>query len=125
MIINSKAVSVTEAASILGKSAQEVLRLTQYVYLEQSKPEGGKTQVVLSSIEKYANRSGIALQEVPKPSLKRSESLSVQDTMTKLGLRSEDAVHLLIQEGKLKPGFERGAYVVDAQSLHDYVTGRC
>lgn len=86
MIINSKVVSVTEAATMLGKSEQEVLRLCQYGYLEQSKPEGGKTRINLSSLEKYASRSGIALQEAPKPSLKSSASLSFQDTMTKLGL---------------------------------------
>ncbi|MNP34666.1 hypothetical protein D3C76_1279640 [compost metagenome] len=110
MIINSKAVSLTEAATMLGKSEQEVLRLSQYGYLEQSKPEGGKTRIILSSLEKYVSRSGIALEEALKPSLKRSESLTVQNVMTKtkLGLNTEAAVHRLIQAGKLKVQMEKG-----------------
>ncbi|MNW52867.1 Helix-turn-helix domain protein [compost metagenome] len=123
MIINSKAVSLPVAATMLGKSEQEVLRLSQYGYLEQSKPEGGKTRINLSSLEKYASRSGIDLQEVPQPSLKSSESLSVQDTMTKLGLRSEAAVHRLIQAGKLKAQMEKGIYKVDAGSVRNYILG--
>ncbi|KZE67265.1 hypothetical protein AV545_23490 [Paenibacillus jamilae] len=125
MIINSKTVSLTEAATMLGKSEQEVLRLSQYGYLEQSKPESGKTRIIVNSLEKYARRSGIALQEAPTPSHNRLDSLSVQETMTKLGLQTESAVHRLIQAGRLKAGFEGGAYIVNAQSLHDYVTGRC
>ncbi|KZE73922.1 hypothetical protein AV545_13585 [Paenibacillus jamilae] len=123
MIINSKTVSLFEATVLLGKSEQEVLQLSQYGYLEQSKPESGKTRINLSSLERYANRSGIALQEVRKPSLKISESLSVQDTMTKLGLRSEAAVHRLIQAGKLKAQMEKGIYKVDAGSVRNYILG--
>lgn len=47
MIINSKAVSITEAATMLGMTEQEVLGLSQHGYLEQSKPEDGKTRVSL------------------------------------------------------------------------------
>lgn len=44
MIINSKAISLTEAAIKLGKSEQEVLRLSQYGYwskanLRTARPE--------------------------------------------------------------------------------------
>ncbi|OBY76513.1 hypothetical protein BBG47_26685 [Paenibacillus sp. KS1] len=123
MIINSKAVSLIEAATMLGMTEEEVLRLSQYGLLEQSKSEDGKTRVSLHSIERYAHRNGIALQEAPKPSVGRSGSLTIQDSLTKLGLHNEKEIHLLIQTGKLKAYFKGGAYVVDAQSLHDYVTG--
>lgn len=125
MIINGKAVSLYEAAAMLGITEQEVLALSQHDYLEQSKPVDGKTRVSLHSLERYAHRNDIALKEVPKPSVGRSGSFSVAETMTKLGLRAETAVHRLIQAGKLKAGFEGGEYVVNAQSLHDYVVGRC
>ncbi|WP_405168932.1 hypothetical protein [Paenibacillus sp. FSL H3-0286] len=125
MIINSKAVSLTEATTMLGMTEREVLRLSQHGYLEQSKPEGGETRIIQSSLEKYAYRSGIVLQEASKTSVGRSGSLAIQEAMTKLGLRSEDTVHRLIQTGKLKAGLEGGTYVVYSQSLHDYVTGRC
>ncbi|OME45396.1 hypothetical protein BSK59_32610 [Paenibacillus odorifer] len=123
MIINNKAVSLSEASIMLGKTESEVLRLSQYGYLEQSKPEGGKTRIILSSLQKYASRSGVALQEAPNPSLKHSESLSVQETMTKLGLRTEAAVHRLIQAGKLKAQMEKGTYKVDAGSVRTYILG--
>jgi len=123
MIINSKAVSLTEAATMLGKSAQEVLRLAQFGYLEQSKLEEGKTQIILSSLQKYADRSGITLQEAPKPSQKRSKSLTVQETMTRLGLRTEAAVHRLIQAGKLEAQMEKGIYKVDAGSVRNHILG--
>ncbi|EAQ6393176.1 hypothetical protein C3513_26540, partial [Salmonella enterica] len=71
-------------------------------------------RIILSSLERYASRSGIALQEAPKPSQKRSESLTVQETMTKLELRTEAAVHRLIQAGKLEAQMEKG-----------YLQGRC
>ncbi|WP_025684800.1 hypothetical protein [Paenibacillus maysiensis] len=125
MIINNKMVSLTKAATMLGTSEQEVLRLSQYGYLEQGKPEGGKTRIIVSSLEKYASRSGIALQEAPAPVVARSGNFTIGGTMTKLGLKTEAAVHKLIQTGKLKADFEGGAYVINAQSLHDYVTGRC
>ncbi|MBY9077132.1 hypothetical protein KIH86_24650 [Paenibacillus sp. HN-1] len=123
MIINNKAVSVTEAASMLSKSAQEVLRLTQYGYVEQGNPEDGKTRIILSSLERYASRSGIALQEAPKPSQKRSESFTIQETMSKLGLRSEAAVHRLIQAGKLEAQMEKGIYKVDVGSVRNHILG--
>ncbi|MBD0383283.1 helix-turn-helix domain-containing protein [Paenibacillus sedimenti] len=125
MIINSKTVSLTEAAAMLGMSEQKILQLRQHGYLEQSKPENGKTRIIVSSLKKYASRSGKALQETLTPVVTRSGSLTIGETMTKLGLQTEAAVHKLIQAGKLKAGFEGGAYVVNAQSLHDYVTGRC
>lgn len=124
MIINSKAVSLSEAATMLGMTEHEVLGLSQHAYLEQCKPEDGKTRISLYSLERYAHRNGIALQEVSKPSVGRSGSLTLQETMTRLGLNTEAAVHLLIQAGKLSAGFEGGAYVINAQSLHDYVTER-
>ncbi|MBE1446155.1 hypothetical protein [Paenibacillus sp. OAS669] len=123
MIINSRAFSLTEAATKLGMTEQEVLRLSQYGYLEQSKPENGSTRIIQSSLEKYAARSGIALQEVRKPSVGRSESLTVQETMTKLGLLTEVAVHRLIQAGKLKAQMEKGIYKVDAGSVRNYILG--
>ncbi|MDF2649508.1 MAG: hypothetical protein K0Q73_5313 [Paenibacillus sp.] len=123
MIINSKAVSLTEATTKLGMSEQEVLRLSQHGYLEQSKPVGGKTRIILCSLEKYANRSGIALQEALKLSVERSESLTIQNAMTKLGLDTEAAVHRLIQAGKLKAQMEKGTYKVDAGSVRNYILG--
>lgn len=123
MIINSKAVSLTEAATMLGMTEREVLRLSQHGYLEQSKPEGGKTRIILSNLEKYASRSGIALQETPKPSVGRSGSFTLQETMTKLGLHTEAAIHRLIQVGKLKAQMEKCIYKVDAESVRSYVLG--
>ncbi|HEY4389763.1 MAG TPA: hypothetical protein VGN02_00280 [Paenibacillus sp.] len=123
MIINSKAVSLTVAAKMLGMTEGEVLQLSQHGYFEQSKPENGKTRIILSSLERYASRSGIALQEAPKPSQKRSESLTVQETMTKLGLRTEAAVHRLIQAGKLEAQMEKGIYKVDAGSVRNHILG--
>jgi hypothetical protein len=125
MIINSKTVSLTEAARMLGLSEQKILQLSQHGYLEQSKPENGKTRIIVSSLEKYASRSGIALQKAPTPVVARSGNFTISETMTKLGLKTEAAVHKLIQAGQLKAGFEGKTYVVNAQSLHDYVTGRC
>ncbi|WP_211748087.1 hypothetical protein [Paenibacillus sp. Marseille-Q4541] len=125
MIINSKAISLSEAATMLNKTEQEVLRLAQYGYLEQSKPENGKTQIILSSLQKYADRSGIDLQDAHSPVVTRSRNFIIGQTMTKLGLQSEVAVHKLIQAGQLQAGFEGGAYIVNTQSLHEYVTGRC
>ncbi|AWB43417.1 hypothetical protein DCC85_03720 [Paenibacillus sp. CAA11] len=125
MIINHKAVSLTEAATMLNLNEQEVLRLSQHGYLEQSKPEDGKTRISLHSLERYAHRNAIALQEVPKPFVGLAGSFTIGEAMTKLGLKTEAMVHKLIQVGKLKAGFEGGAYVVNAQSLHNYVTGRC
>lgn len=123
MIINSKAVSITEAATMLSKTESEVLRLCQHGYLEQAKPENGKTRITVSSLEKYADRSGIALQEAHKPSVGRSGSLTVQNVMTKLGLNTEAAVHRLIQAGKLKAQMEKGVYKVDAGSVRNYILG--
>lgn len=77
----------------------------------------------MSSLNKYAARSGIAHQEALKPSLKRLKSLSVQETMTKLGLRTEAAVHSLIQAGKLKAQMESSIYKVDAESVRNYILG--
>ncbi|MNW57938.1 hypothetical protein D3C74_357760 [compost metagenome] len=125
MIINSKAVPLSEASIMLCKTESEILRLCQHGYLEQSKPEGGKTRIIVDSLRKYADRSGIPLQEAPAPVVTCSGSFTIGETMTKLGLQTEAAVHKLIQAGQLKAGFEGGAYVVNAQSLHDYVTGRC
>lgn len=42
--------------------------------------------------------------------------------MTKLGLLTKTAVHKLVQAGQLKAGFDGGAYVINAPSLHEYVT---
>lgn len=124
MIINSKSVLLSEASVMVGKTEREILRLCQHGYLEQSKPEGGKTLIIVDSLRKYADRSGISLQEAPTPVVTRSGSFTIDKTMTKLGLQTEAAVHKLIQAGKLEAGFEGGVYVVNAQSLHDYVTGR-
>lgn len=123
MIINSKAVSLTEDSTMLGKPEQEVLRLCQLGYLEQSKPEGGKTRIIVNSLKKYADRSGIALHDALNPSQKRSGSLTVQETMTKLGLRTEAAVHRLIQAGELKAQMENGIYKVDAGSMRNHIIG--
>ncbi|CAM3464238.1 hypothetical protein [Marinicrinis lubricantis] len=125
MIINSKTVSLAEAATMLGMTEQKVLQLSQHGYLEQSKPENGKIRIIVRSLERYASRSGIALQEAPTPVVVRSGNFTIAETMTKLGLHTEAAVHRLIQAGKLKAGFEGGTYFVHAQSLHDYVTGWC
>lgn len=114
MIINSKAVSLTEAATMLGKTESEVLRLCQHGYLEQAMSENGKTKIIVGSLEKFANRSGIALQEAPTPVIVRSGNFTIGETMTKLGLKTEAAVHRMIQAGQLKAGFEGGAYVVNA-----------
>ncbi|MED2257152.1 hypothetical protein ABEO98_23550 [Brevibacillus parabrevis] len=121
MIINSKAVSLSEAATMLGIAEQEVFRLCQYGYLEQSKPEDGKTRVNLQSIEKYAHRNGKALQETPKPSIGRTGSLTMQETMERLGLLTEAQVHQLIQACKLKAWMENGIYKVEAESVRNYV----
>lgn len=125
MIINSKTVTLAEAATMLGMTEQKVLQLSQHGYLEQSKPENGKTQIFVRSLEKYACRSGRVLQEAPTPVVARSGNFTIGETMNKLGFQTEAAVHRLIQARKLKAGFEGGAYVVNVQSLHDYVTGRC
>lgn len=50
MIINSKAVSLTEASTMLGMTETEFLRLCQYSYLEQSKLEDGKTRIIFNSL---------------------------------------------------------------------------
>ncbi|SDF85266.1 hypothetical protein SAMN04488542_11893 [Fontibacillus panacisegetis] len=123
MIINSKAVSLTEAATMLGMTEVEVLRLAQYGYLEQSKPEDGKTRVSLHSLERYAHRNGTALQEVPKPSVGLAGSFTVAETMTKLSLRTEVAVHRLMQAGKLSARMDKGTYKVDAGSVRNYILG--
>ncbi|MEZ2658683.1 hypothetical protein [Aneurinibacillus aneurinilyticus] len=125
MIINSKAVSLTEAAKMLGMTEQKVLQLSHHGYLEQAKPENGKSRITVGSLERFASRSGIALQEAPTPVVVRSGNFTIGETMTKLGLQTEAAVHKLIQARKLKAGIEGGAYLVNAQSLHDYVSRRC
>lgn len=125
MIINNKAVSISEAATMLGMTEQEVLRLSQYGYLEQCKPEDGRTRISVNSLEKYARRSGLPLQEAPKPPVRRSGSLTVQETMERLGLQSESAVHRLIQSGRLEALMENGIYKVDAESVRNYVLGAC
>lgn len=122
MIINSKAVSLSEAAAMLGMTEQEVLRLSQG-YLEQSKLENGKARISLNSIEKYAHRSGIILYEAPEPVVVRSESYTIGETMTKLSLATEAAVHRLIQSGRLQAYMEGGAYKVSSESLRNYVIG--
>lgn len=124
MIINSKVITLSEAATMLNQTEQEVLRLSQYGYLEQSKPDNGRTRISLKSLERYARRSGITLVEAFKPSIERLGNITVQETKERLGFETEAAVHRLIQTGKLKAGFEGGAYVVNSQSLHDYMTRR-
>jgi len=57
MIINSNSVSLTEASELLVIPETEVLRLSQYGYLEQSKTLNGKTRIALHSIEKYPRRN--------------------------------------------------------------------
>ncbi|NIK75009.1 hypothetical protein FHS15_000107 [Paenibacillus castaneae] len=89
MIINSKTVSLTEAATRLGMTEQKVLQLSHHGYLEQAKPENGKTRIIVGSLEKFASRSGIARQEAPKPVVVRSENFTIGETMTKLGLHTE------------------------------------
>lgn len=123
-IIDNRSVSLPEAAKLLQMSEEEVFKLTKYGYLQSARPLQGRTMVSLHSIEAYARRNQITLQEAPKPSVGRSGSLTVQETMTKLGLSNEKEIHLLIQAGKLKAGFEDGEYAINSQSLHDYVTGR-
>lgn len=122
-IIDNRSVSLPEAAKLLQMSIEEVFKLTQYGYLQSARPLQGRTMVSLHSIEAYARRNQITLQEALKPSLKRSESLSLQETMTKLGVRTEAAVHRLIQAGKLTAQMEKGIYKVDAGSVRDYVLG--
>lgn len=121
MIINSKAVSLTIAAKMLGMTEKEVLRLAQYGYLEQSKPEGGKTRISIRSMDTYARRSGITLQEAPKPVITRSGNFTIGETMTKLGLQTEMAVHRLIQSGRLQAYMENGIYKVSADSVRNYI----
>ncbi|MEC0245651.1 hypothetical protein ACI48J_14595 [Paenibacillus chitinolyticus] len=41
MIINSKTVTLAEAATMLNMNEQKVLQLSQHRYLEQSKPKNG------------------------------------------------------------------------------------
>lgn len=124
MIINSNSVSLTEASEILGIPEHEVLRLSQYGYLEHSKTLNGKTRIALHSLEKYARRSKITLQ-YPKSSIHRFDSCSIQEAMKKLGLTNEKELHKLIQAGRLKAYFKGEEYVINTQSLHDFVTGRC
>lgn len=123
MIINNKAVSLSEAAAMLGMSEQEVLRLCQHGYLEQCKLENAKTRISMNSIEKYALRSGITLYEAPKPVVARSGSFTIDEKMTKLGLATETAVHRLIQSGRLQAYMEYGTYKVSADSVRNYVLG--
>lgn len=126
-IVDERYVSLAEAGKLMQLTEKDVFKLTIYGFLEvSSRPtRGGDTMVSLRSIETYALRNGIALQKAPKPSVGRSGILTVQQAMTKLGFNNERSLHLLIQSGKLKAHNEGGEYVVDAQSLHDYVTGRC
>lgn len=123
MIINSNVVSLSEAAAMLNMAEQEVLRLSQFGYLEQCKPKGGRTRISVNSIEKYAYRNQIVLQKSPKPSIGHSGSLTVAETVAKLGLHTEAAVHRLIQSGLLQARMENGVYKVDAGSLRNYVLG--
>lgn len=125
MIINSKTISLSHAVEMLNMSEHEVLRLCQYGYLEQGKLDKGNIRINLNSIEKYAYRSGIALRSLPKHNIERSESFTIKETMNKLELKNEITVHKLIQSGKLKAEFKLGDYVINLQSIHDYVTGRC
>ncbi|WP_027093559.1 hypothetical protein [Cohnella thermotolerans] len=124
-IIDNRSVSLSEAANLIQMSEEEVFKLILYGYLEAARPIQGRMMVSLHSIEAYAQRNRITLQKAPISPIGRSGSLTVLETMTKLGLQTEAAVHRLIQAGKLKAGFEGGSYFVHAQSLHDYVTGRC
>ncbi|MNJ57009.1 Helix-turn-helix domain protein [compost metagenome] len=123
MIINNRSVSLYEAANIMQMSEEEVFKLTQYGYLQAARPIQGRTMVSLHSIDAYARRNQITLQEAPKLSVGRSGSLTVQNVMNKLGLETETAVHRLIQAGKLKAQMEKGIYKVDAGSVRDYVLG--
>jgi len=123
MIINNKAVSLSEAAAMLGRNEQEVLRLCQHGYLEQCKLENAKARISLSSIEKYALRNGKTLHEAPKPVVTRSGSFTIDETMTKLELATETAVHRLIQSGRLQAYMENGTYKISADSVRNYVLG--
>lgn len=67
MRVNSNVVSLSKAATMLNMVEQVALRLSQYGYLEQCKPEGGRTRISVNSIEKYAYRNQISLQKSPKP----------------------------------------------------------
>jgi hypothetical protein len=125
MIIDNRSVSLYEAAKLMQMSEEEIFKLTKWGFLQVTRPLQGRTMVSLHSIEAYARRNQITLHKAPKPSVGRSGSLTVQETMRKLGLNTEVEVHRLIQSGSLKAGFEGGAYAINAQSLHDYVTGRC
>lgn len=123
MIIDNRSVSLSEAAKIMKMSEEEVFKLTKYGYLQAARPIQGRTMVSLNSIEAYARRNQITLQEAPKPSVGRSGSLTVQETMERLGLRNEKECHVLIQAVKLKAHMENGIYKVDAESVRNYILG--
>lgn len=123
MIINNKGLSLTEVSTLLGKTEIEVLTLCQHGYLEQCPHVNGRTRISMNSIEKYSRRNGISLQKVLVNTVERFSGITIQESMSRLGLSSEVNIHRLIQAGKLKAQMVDGIYKVDAKSVRNYVLG--
>lgn len=122
MSVDSKVLSLPEAATLLGKTERETLKLCQCGYLVQSNIQNGKMQICLSSLERYSKRSGISLVLSSKR-IRRYGTYTMSEAMKKLSFSEESQIHRLIQAGLLKAYFQENRYVIDAQSIHDYGIG--
>lgn len=124
MILNSKTVSIKEASKLLNKGQDEILRLAQYGYLEQSKLVDGKIRMYLKSIEQYALRYDITLNyDTPSTPHRSYDWLTIKEAMVKLGFTDEKKLHKLIQASRLKAIFIQGSYKVSEESIRNYLIG--
>jgi hypothetical protein len=123
MFIDNRTVTVDEASAMLGMNTDQVLKLAQHGLLGQATPIDGKTRITYHSIETYARRNGIKLQNIKKPVRRVYGDYTIQQTMDILGLKDERDLHRLIQKGSLKAGFVRGQYMVDANSVENTCYG--
>jgi hypothetical protein len=124
MIIDSRGANLHEAAKMMGLSQREVLKLAQHGLLEQMKLHNGHIMISLRSIETYARRNGLQLRyEAAGRRNPRTESYTIKEAQTKLGLKDEASVHRLIQTNKLSARMEQGQYKVSGESLYRYITG--
>jgi hypothetical protein len=62
-------------------------------------------------------------QEQSQPSTHYVGYYSIPEAMRRLSLSNEKELHLLIQARKLRAGFRGGQYMIDAESLRNYVMG--
>ncbi|MFE4203570.1 hypothetical protein [Aneurinibacillus aneurinilyticus] len=123
-IIDSRNVSLSEAAKLMRISEEEVFELTKYGFLSVAKVQNGRPMLSMNSIETYSRRSGLQLYyKATGRCNPRTGSYTISEVQTKLALKDEAAVHRLVQAGKLSARMEQGQYKVSAESLYSYTTG--